>query len=342
MQTHFPASRFGEGKWVDEQRLQLLCAALDSDLADKFEHAVQWFYDPMAAPIFLGRIKEVANVYDCMDQLSQFKFAPPEIIARERVLLHAADVVFAGGRKMWEDKIQYNDNCHFYSGGMDVEHFSAARRETTHVPDDISTLQGPTLGYIGVVDERLDYDLIAQLADADPGWNIFMIGPTCKIDPNNLPQRDNLHWVGAREDSQLPAYTRAFDLCLMPFALNAATEFINPTKALKYMATATPIISTAVPDVISNFSSVVQVAHSAEEFIALCHQNLEWPDRAAIYHGLEMANENTWDAIVAKMENHIADALEWRSSSQRVQVTSAPLTVQRVLQPVEARVTAAA
>jgi glycosyltransferase involved in cell wall biosynthesis len=342
MQTHFPASRFGDAKWVDAQRLQLLCAALDKELGGKFEHAVQWFYDPMAAPIFLNRVGEVANVYDCMDQLSQFKFAPPELARRERVLLHAADVVFTGGRKMWEDKIQYNDNCHFYGCGVDVAHFSAALEKSTRVPRDLALLKRPTLGYFGVVDERLDYDLIEQLADANPEWSICMIGPTCKVDPKDLPQRPNLHWMGGREYSQLPSYTKGFDVCLMPFAMNEATEFINPTKALEYMATGTPIISTAVPDVVSNFASVVKVANTADEFIALCRQNLNRPDGAAIQRGLKMANENTWEMIVAKMESHIAKALERRSVAQRVEMPGAQSAAQRVLQSVGTRVAATA
>ena len=317
MRTHFPASRFQNGSWVDAERLRLLKDALNNELRGHFEQPVQWFYDPMAAPCFIGKIGERAVVYDCMDELSQFKFAPPEIVQRERILLAAADVVFAGGRKMWLSKSKHNDNAHFYGCGVDVPHFAKARAAETKVPTDVAQLKRPILGYFGVVDERLDYDLIAKLADADPKWNIVMVGPTAKVDPNALPKRANLHWLGRREYAELPNYTKAFDVCLMPFALNEATEYINPTKALEYMATGRPIVSTAVPDVVSNFSEAVNIAISQECFVEMCVRALANPDEEAIQRGLNMANNNQWDAIVAKMEGHIEDALKKKAAARK-------------------------
>jgi glycosyltransferase involved in cell wall biosynthesis len=309
MHTHFPAARFGDGEWVDAERRRLLCEALAGPLQGQFDNPVQWFYDPMAAPAFIGKIGEVANVYDCMDQLSQFKFAPPELIEREQILLKAADVVFAGGRKMWEDKRRTNPNSHFYGCGVDVEHFGKARSPELELPADVADLPRPIFGYFGVVDERMDYELFAKMADANPEGSVAVIGPTCKVDPAELPQRPNLHWLGGRDYAQLPAYTAAFDVCLMPFALNEATEYINPTKALEYMATGRPIVSTPVPDVVSNFSEVVDISGSHEEFLELCRLAATEPDKSAIKKGLQMANDNTWDAIVGKLEGHIMDAL---------------------------------
>jgi glycosyltransferase involved in cell wall biosynthesis len=342
MQTHFPSARFDDGEWVDAERLRLLRAALNKELAGKFDDVVQWFYDPMTAPIFLHNINAIANVYDCMDQLSQFKFAPPELVAREQILLREADVVFAGGRKMWEDKKRFNSNAHFYGCGVDVAHFSQALDKSTQIPDDIAHLSGPILGYFGVVDERLDYDLIARLADANPQWNVCMVGPFCKIDPASLPQRENLHWLGGREYSDLPAYTKAFDVCLMPFAMNEATEFINPTKALEYMATGSPIVSSPVPDVVSNFGEVVKIADTQDEFIALCREAIERTDHAAIERGLAMARSNTWEAIVEKMEKHIADVLvqyqklDWLQADEVPATAPANQALHHVLQTVAA------
>jgi glycosyltransferase involved in cell wall biosynthesis len=333
MQTHFPSARWHDGAWVDSERRRLLCEALAGPLKGQFENSVQWFYDPMAVTAFAGKMDEQAVVYDCMDELSQFKFAPPELIQRERQLLALADVVFAGGRKMYESKSRFNSNCYFYGCGVDVDHFAKALAKDTPVPADIAHLEGPVLGYFGVVDERLDYDLIAKIADARPDWNVVMVGPTAKVDPEALPQRPNLHWMGGRDYKDLPAYTKRFDVCLMPFALNEATEYINPTKALEYMATATPIVSTEVPDVVSNFGSVVKIAHSHDAFVWLCQASLEYPDRVNIERGIRMAKDNTWDAIVAKLEGHIDEALVQKNREELGDV--------RVASPVAAAVSAA-
>jgi glycosyltransferase involved in cell wall biosynthesis len=311
MQTFFPTSRFQDGEWVDQERRRLLKEVLQGPLAKKFDHPVQWFYDPMAVTAHAGQFNEGAIVYDCMDELSQFKFAPPEIISRERQLLSRANVVFTGGRKMCESKSRFNSNCHFYGCGVDVKHFSSARSPETQIPEDAWFGEGQfVFGYFGVVDERLDYDLIRKLAEADPNWHVVMVGPPCKVNPANFPKHPNLHWLGRREYAQLPAYTKGFDVCLMPFAMNEATEFINPTKALEYMATGRPIVSTPVPDVVSNFGGVVKIARTHEQFIQFCRNECLQPDEQAIARGIRMAEENQWDSIVEKLEGHIADVLQ--------------------------------
>ncbi len=317
MQMHFSQSDWDKGAdFIDPMRRTLVDRALKADLKGRFDSPVAWFYDPMAVESHLGQHGAIATVYDCMDELSQFKFAPPELISRERRLLLNADVVFAGGRKMAESKRRFNTNVHFYGCGVDVAHFGKARSASTSTPDDIKHIEGKVLGYFGVVDERLDYDLIARLADANADWNVVMIGPTAKVDPNELPQRPNLHWMGGRDYSLLPAYTKRFDVALMPFALNEATEYINPTKALEYMATATPIVSTPVPDIVSNFASVVKISGSSDELVQLACEQIAQVDQVAVERGLKMASENTWEAIVSKMEGHIADVFTHRAEVQ--------------------------
>jgi glycosyltransferase involved in cell wall biosynthesis len=293
--------------------------------ARQFEDPVQWFYDPMAVPAFAGQMGEMLTVYDCMDELSKFRCAPPDMAKREKELLKRADVVFTGGQKLFEAKSEYNDNCHFYGCGVDCDHFGKARAEETKVPEDlraISTVgasplpagaalprKRPVLGYFGVVDERMDYELIARLADANRDWSVVMIGPTMKVDESTLPKRANLHWLGQRSYMDLPAYCKGFDVCMMPFALNESTEFINPTKALEYMATGRMIVSTPVPDVVRNFGGVVKVAKGPEEFISMCREAVERPEQHRIERGLKMTSENTWEKIVTRMEEHIEEAL---------------------------------
>jgi len=309
----FPTWRWNDGKYVDAERRRIVQEFLSGPAAGQFEQPVQWFYDPMAVSAFAGKMGETLTVYDCMDELSKFKCAPPEIIGREAELLSRADVVFTGGRKLFEAKSQHNDNCHFYGCGVDCEHFGKAREKATEIPRELQKKQKPVLGYFGVVDERMDYELIGRLADANPNWSVVMIGPVMKVDEAALPKRPNLHWLGQRSYSDLPAYCKGFDVCLMPFALNESTEFINPTKALEYMATGRMIVSTAVPDVVRNFGSVAKVGGDREEFVLLCQQLLARPEPEAVERGLKMASENTWESIVAKMEGHIEEALRSKS-----------------------------
>ena len=309
MRMKMPTSRWHDGAYVDKERRRLVQELLAGPLGLRFRDPVQWFYDPMAVTAFAGHMDERAIVFDCMDQLSQFKGAPKELLRRERELLNAADVVFAGGPKIGREKIKYNANTHSYGCGVDVKHFGKARAKATKIPADVANLEGPVFGFFGVVDERMDYELVAALADAHPEGHVVIVGPMTKIDPATVPQRANLHWLGGRDYSLLPAYVKKFDVCLMPFAINEATEFINPTKALEYMATGKPIVSTAVEDVVLQFSAVVKIAQSREEYLKLCAQSVKSPDAVRIRRGRELAERNSWESIVEAMENHIADAM---------------------------------
>jgi glycosyltransferase involved in cell wall biosynthesis len=309
LRLQFPEKVWQDGALVDRERRRLVQEVLRGPLAGQFDCPVQWFYDPMAVTAFCGHLGEIATVYDCMDELSQFHGAPAELLQREAILLERADVVFTGGRKLYEAKSLRNGNCHFYGCGVDVRHFGTARLAQTLAPPDLNRLPEPVFGYFGVVDERLDYPLIAQLADANPQSSIVMVGPVIKVDERVLPRRRNIHWLGGRDYSQLPAYGKGFDVCLMPFALNAATEFINPTKALEYMAMGKPIVSTAVSDVVRNFGHVVKVARNQEEFIRACKEAVAQPDGAAIERGLTLASENSWEFIVGELERHVEEAL---------------------------------
>jgi glycosyltransferase involved in cell wall biosynthesis len=288
------------------------------ELRRTFNNPVQWFYSPFTAPAMLGAFNEIAVVYDCMDELSQFRFAHPDLVRRERLLLANADVVFTGGYKLYESKRRYHDNVHFFGCGVDNGHFGKARLSDTPVPTDIASLPQPVFGYFGVIDERIDYDLIRALAASRPDASVVMVGPVVKVDPAALPKAPNILWLGQRDYAALPGYVKGFNVCLMPFALNEATEFINPTKTLEYMSAGKPIVSTAVPDVVRNFTPVVRVARSARDFVALTSEAALNPSDALLRQGLDMAASASWESIVGKMSKLIAQVSETTGPTIRV------------------------
>jgi glycosyltransferase involved in cell wall biosynthesis len=288
--------------------------AADGALGGLFAQPLQWFYTPMPAPAMIGAFGERAVVYDCMDELSKFRFAPAALVDRERYLMAQADVVFAGGYKLSQSKAKYHQNVHFFGCGVDVAHFATARSADVEVPREIAALKRPVIGYYGVIDERIDYDLLRTLASSLPDVALVMVGPVVKVDPAELPRAENIHWLGQRQYAELPAHVKGFDVCLMPFALNEATEYINPTKTLEYMAAGKPIVSTAVSDVVHNFTPVVAVADSPAEFIAAVRAAIDAPNAELIARGLEQARAHSWESIVARMERIIRDAIRTRET----------------------------
>ena len=300
--------------------------ASGGSLDGMFGNAVQWFYTPMPAPAMLGAFNESGVVYDCMDELAQFKFAPRELGERERLLLDNADVVFTGGYKLFTAKSAHHRNVHFFGCGVDVTHFGKALSSETTIPSD-ARLDGPVAGYFGVIDERLDYDLIRQLAESNPTMHVVMVGPTAKVNPAELPSAPNIHWLGQRSYEELPRYVKAFGVCLMPFALNEATEYINPTKTLEYMAAGKPIVSTAVPDVVRNFTPIVTVANSSMEFIEGVANALTAPDGQHIADGIEMAKQSSWESVIGQMRTLIRQAVDQPAIFERISDTSVATAV---------------
>jgi glycosyltransferase involved in cell wall biosynthesis len=291
--------------------LPLLRAALErhDQLRGRFESPVQWFYSPMTAPHFVGQLGELGVVYDCMDELANFRFAPADISAREAFLLRHADVVFTGGRQLYAAKSAVHRNVHFFGCGVDAAHFARARDPRTIVPEALTKAPPPVLGYFGVIDERLDYGLLARLAQEFPEGTLAMVGPLAKVQPEELPRGGNIAWLGQQAYEDLPRFVRGFDVCLMPFAINEATSYINPTKTLEYMAAGKPIVSTPVPDVVAQFSDVVAIAGSHDEFCAAVRGALATPPAEAVQQGIERAGSCTWEAIVARMRELIVAAV---------------------------------
>jgi glycosyltransferase involved in cell wall biosynthesis len=311
VQIKIPANRESDTAWIDKERRRVVQSLLSGPLGQRFTSIVQWFYDPMAVTGFAGQLDEQLIVYDCMDELSLFRGAPPELVRRERELLAVADVVFAGGPKIWRAKRELNPNCFCYGCGVDAKHFGEACDPQLHVPPDMADLPRPVFGYIGVVDERIDYELLARLADSTQG-SVVMVGPWTKVEAASFPSRDNLHWLGGRDYSDLPRYAKGFDVCIMPFAMNEATRFINPTKALEYMATGRPIVSTPVEDVVAQFSDVITIARDIPAFANACERAAVQPDSRQIERGVALAQQNSWESIVARLEQHIEEALRSR------------------------------
>jgi glycosyltransferase involved in cell wall biosynthesis len=293
--------------------------------AGQFDRPIQWFYTPMPAPAMIGAFDERAVVYDCMDELSKFRFAPKALVDRERLLIASSNVVFTGGYRLSQSKRKLHDNVHFFGCGVDVEHFAQARDRTLPVPEAIASLGRPVIGYYGVIDERIDYELLAKLSGAFPDAALVMIGPVVKVDPRELPQAPNIHWLGQRQYDELPAHLKGFDVCLMPFALNEATEFINPTKTLEYMAAAKPVVSTAISDVLHHFADAAEVGTSHDEFIAAVGRALEKPDAGRISRGLVMACNSTWERVVSSMMRIVREAMHVRETRTSRVAASAEL-----------------
>ena len=279
------------------------------ELVEQFSigRVTRWFYTPMALG-FAENLASEATVYDCMDELSSFADAPPDLAERERRLFAIADVVFTGGVSLYEKKRQQHGNVHAFPSSIDVEHFAAAKGGRLPTPADQGCIPRPRAGFYGVVDERFDVDLLDRVASLRPQMQFVILGPVVKIDPATLPRRENIHYLGGKSYDELPAYLAGWDVALLPFALNEATRYISPTKTPEYLAADKPVISTAVQDVVRDYGDegLVAIASTAQEFAvaldeALLPQSNKW--RLKVSQKLAASSwDSTWAAMQAEID----------------------------------------
>lgn len=269
--------------------------------------ATGWFYSAAFVPL-LDSFKFDKVVYDCMDELSLFKGAPEKLIEQEKYLVANADVVFTGGKSLYESKSQLHGNVHCFPSSVDQAHFAKAQNGIA-LPEDIANLPSPIVGYFGVIDERIDLELLRDTAAMKPDVTFVMIGPLAKIGEHELPRLDNIHYLGMKDYSELPGYLKAFTVAMMPFALNDATKYISPTKTLEYMAAGKPIISTAIRDVVRDYKNCVPIVANTEEFVLAIDQAITDHPDIFIAHEYKLILRNTsWDATAAKMNQLIKEA----------------------------------
>jgi UDP-galactopyranose mutase len=267
---------------------------------------IAWLYTPMALPL-ARRIKPLAMVYDVMDELSAFKNAPPELLEWEAKTYRSVDLVFTGGPSLYKAKCDRHPNVHCFPSSVDAAHFGKARNTTLDHPEQ-SSLPRPRLGFFGVIDERIDLQLLDRMARERPDWQLIMVGPVTKIDQAELPRHPNLHYLGQQAYEQLPAFLAGWDVCLLPFALNESTRFISPTKTLEYMAAVKPIVSTPITDVAEPYGDIVYIGDTADAFIAACDLALNQTTEQFNHRSAGMRKvllSTSWDMTARAMAEEI-------------------------------------
>jgi UDP-galactopyranose mutase len=315
---HVPRG-FDAGQMIDAQR-----QALD-DLVDRasLSRYVLWYYTPQALR-FADHLRPTAVVYDCMDELSAFKGASSDLPELERRLMARADVVLTGGQSLYEAKKDRHRNIHAMPSSVDVLHFASARHGAAEPPDQRDTPR-PRLGFFGVLDERLDIPLLAGLADARPDWHIVMLGPVVKIDPADLPRRDNIHYLGPKPYGELPRYIAGWDVALLLFARNEATRFISPTKTPEYLAAGKPVVSTSIRDVVKPYGEqgLVAIADTVPEMVRACEAALREPRGGSQARADAFLRGTSWDATWQRIDALLAGATAFVNPPQPREVTIA-------------------
>jgi UDP-galactopyranose mutase len=282
-------------------------------VARRITDYVLWYYTPMALEFTRG-LTPRAIVYDCMDELSAFAGAPPEMRDREQELLERAQVVFTGGQTLYETKRNSHPNVHAFPSSVDVAHFARARHPQPD-PADQAGIPHPRLGFFGVIDERLDVELLARVASLRPDCHLVLVGPIVKIDPATLPRAANIHYLGAKSYDDLPSYLAGWDVTLLPFARNEATRCISPTKTPEYLAAGKPVVSTSIRDVVRPYGAngLARIADRPDEFVTAVERSLAEDLSDLLLRADAFLTRTSWEGTWTQMYQLVVAAMAPRA-----------------------------
>ena len=277
----------------------------------KFHDYIEWYYTPMMLE-WSEQLNPVATIYDCMDELSAFKNAPEKLKLREAELFGLADLVFTGGRSLYEVKRGQHDAVYCFPSSIDVAHFARALEDNASAePDDQKNIARPRIGFFGVIDERTDIELLREMADLRPDLHFVMIGPVVKISEDDLPKAENIHYLGGKSYDELPDYIASWDVAMMPFALNESTRFISPTKTPEYLAAGKPVVSTPIRDVVRPYgeAGLVRIAGTPEQFARAIDEALNEDAAERRRNAKEFLDTMSWDKTYEAMSELIDEAI---------------------------------
>lgn len=296
---------------MNQEMVSAMLQALINELFEEYgiSSPILWYYTPIALS-FTEQLEARCVVYDCMDELSAFKGASKTLSQWEEKLFKRADVVFTGGQSLYEAKQHQHSNLHAFPSSIDVAHFAQAKSITVDPPDQ-ACIAHPRLGFYGVIDERMNLELVDGLAQARPDWQLVFIGPVAKIDLSSLPQRPNIHYLGSKSYQELPHYLASWDVALLPFALNESTRFISPTKTPEYLAAGKPVVSTSIRDVVRPYGQegLVHIADRIEDFIEKVELAMQQgqPEHVDAFLA-QMSWDQTWASMMQQVETVILNS----------------------------------
>ncbi|MGQ0505138.1 MAG: glycosyltransferase [Myxococcaceae bacterium] len=272
-----------------------------------FKKPLSWSFLPASAPVS-GTLGEELVVYHCVDEFSAFADTNGRHIAElEETLLRKADLVITSAERLRANKVKVNPNTVLVRHGVDFRHFVKACDPATVVPEELAKLPKPVIGFFGLVAEWLDFDAIVACAKAYPQGSVVLVGKVAPdAEVSELKKYPNIHLLGRKQYSALPAYCKGFDVALMPFKVNELTLNSNPLKVREYLAAGLPVISTDIPEV---------------RKVGLCllaKDSADYPNQVAkaLAEGAGVSRERaerifdeSWDARVDEIRGHVSHAL---------------------------------
>lgn len=275
---------------------------------------ILWLYLPEMVAI-IGEYGERLVVYHVVDEYSEYSGVPRDYVQHirncEAQMLRRADVVIATAPALLESKSRISSHVHLVPNAVDYEGFQKILA-TSSPPATLAALPRPLIGYVGAISDKVDFELLLQIAAGRPDWSLVLVGKTGGFSgPDTarmakLRSMANVHIYDAVPVDDVPRYMAACDVCLLPYKINERTRNISALKLYEYLACGKPVIASNVAAV-QEGAGAVTVAGS-DDFVAAIAAALH-DDPAAAQRRRDVAAGNTWQQRVESISAIIETAL---------------------------------
>ncbi len=274
-----------------------------------------WTYLPTDSAVELVKLvrnSRGASIYHCLADFPALSATPHELMKSEKDLAQLSDQVFTNCTRLSERLSQWNGEVSIFPPGVDLAAFpdeplEQPVRSDDSVPFDSSkhgAQSGPVIGYVGGLHRHVDFDLLAEMADARPNWSWVFVGPF-QTSVDKLRGKDNVLLLGPKPHDELVFYVRSFDVCLVPYVKSVYTETVVPAKLNEYLAVGKCVVATDLPT-IREFNDrhnvLIATENRADKFLQAIEEALRQPrDAETIKRRREVAALCDWNTQLEAM-----------------------------------------
>lgn len=305
---------FNKFKFINRINQKILSRFINKKIKEhNFSSPILWCYSPTSCDI-IDKIPHSCTVYDCVDRHSGYGglMNPAVVDEMEIKLCSKSDAVFCTAVGLHQRLFPHNKNTFMIPNGANYELFSKASEHIEPCPKKMQGIKHPILGFVGMLQDCIDYDMIAALAEAHPDYSIVFIGKTLPgVDISALQKYDNIKILGLVEQSQLPYYISQFDICLNTFKKGKLSKDVSPLKFYEYLATGKPIVSTPEPEQVLEYKDIIEIADNNTEFIEKCEKILSENNDNGKEQRMLAGKDASWDSRVAQIIEKLKQLNLW-------------------------------
>jgi len=280
-----------------------------------FNKSIFWVSNLAVAPL-LKRLKYELLVYSCTDKFDATRYikAKEKMSLFDEMLVKQADIILCVSKALYRYyKQRAGNKVHYLPHAVDFTHFNNVYMVKSPPPAEIENIPRPVIGYYGSLTDSNDLETLSFCIRNRPEWSFVLIGKITGGDFREIQELPNVYMPGYKRYEELPLYGIFFDVCLLFWKITEWIKFCSPYKTKEYLAMGKPVVSVPIPEIEEEFSDVISVAKTKEEFLNAIEDALNKDTQEKQQARISKVREFTWENYVTTFSSVLEFTLEKRN-----------------------------